>query len=197
MTELNGFAGCRKEIQAGYRAMKSDPDKLLNQLVVAAVTVFIVVIMLLAALVLRQFWLQQRLADLSSEVQVSLDDLEEITEDIQRELVESRTTINEAENIDNWQEVTEALDDVDEQLDSIGENLEDLNEASLALEPPADATSALTGANEQTDATQDQVDQVFTIFVILVGVASIAIAILLGMAVRIHQSALYSEGHRS
>jgi len=48
--------------------MKSDPDKLLNQLVVAALTVFMVVIMLLAALVLRQLRLQQRIADLSTEV---------------------------------------------------------------------------------------------------------------------------------
>jgi hypothetical protein len=39
-------------------------------------------------------------------------------------------------------------------------------------------------------ALQDQVDQVYTIFAILVGVASIAIAVLLGTAVRVRQSVL-------
>jgi ABC-type multidrug transport system fused ATPase/permease subunit len=173
--------------------MKSDPDKVLNQLVVAALTVFVVVIMLLAALVLRQLWLQQRIADLSSEVQVSLDDLEEITEDIQREFDESRAATSEPQTIDKWEEVTEALGDVDEQLDSIGEDLEDLNEAALAVEPEADALSVLAGGEEQADAPQDQVDQVFTIFAILVGIAGIAIAILLGLAVKVYQSALHSE----
>ena len=166
--------------------MKSDPDKLLNQLVVAALTVFITAAMLLAALVLRQLWLQQRIVDLSSEVQVSLDDLEEINQEIQRGLVEMRTATVEAQNLDHWEEITEALDDVDQQVASIEE---DLNEVALALEPPAEATSALTGADEPLDVTQDQVDQVFTIFAILVGLASIAIAILLGLALRVHQSA--------
>jgi len=161
--------------------MRSDPDKLLNQLVVAALTTFIVVVMLLAALVLRQLWLQQRIAELSSEVQVSLNDLEEITEDVQREL-------NEAQDIENWEEMTEALDDVDEQLGSIGENLEDLNEVAPALEPQVGGNAALTGDEKQADVPQDQVDQVFTVFAIIVGVASIGIAVLLGMAVRVHQS---------
>jgi len=174
--------------------MKSDPDKLLNQLVVAALTIFIVVIMLLAAVVLRQLWLQRHVADLSGDVQVSLDDLEEITEDIQRELIESRTTTGEGQNLDNWEEIAEALADVDEQLDSIEENL---NEVVFALESQTEDTSALPGDDEQSGAIQDWVDQAFTIFAVLVGVASIAIAILLGIAVRVQQSALYNEGHRS
>ena len=169
--------------------MRSDPDKLLNQLVVAAVTTFIVVVMLLAALVLRQIWLQQRIAELSSEGQVSLSDLEEITEDVQREL-------NEVQNSENWEEVTEALGDVDEQLSSIGENLEDLNEVAPVLGPQAGVNSGLIEDDEQVDVPQDQVDQVFTIFAIIVGVASIGIAVLLGMAVRVHQSTSYSENHR-
>lgn len=174
--------------------MKSDPDKLLNQLVVAALTTFIVVILLLAALVLRQLWLQQHIANLSSDVQVSLDDLSETNEEIQRELVEIRTTTGEAQNIDNWEEITEVLDDVNKQLDSIEE---DLNEVALALEPQADTAAALTETDEQLGTIQDQVDQIFTIFVILIGIASIAIALLLGLAVRVHQSASYRESHRS
>jgi hypothetical protein len=174
--------------------VKSDPDKLLNQLVVAALTVFIVVIMLVAALVLRQMWLQQRISDLSSEVQVSLDELEEITDDIQQELVESRATPGAAQYSDNLEEIAEALDDVDGQVDSIEE---DLNEVVVALEPQVEATSALTEDNEQPGAIQDQVDQVFTIFAVLIGVASIAIAILLGLAVRVQQSESYGESRRS
>jgi ABC-type multidrug transport system fused ATPase/permease subunit len=187
---MNGFAAGRTGILTGYRAMKSDPDKFLNQLVVAALTVFIVVIMLLAALVLRQLWLQQHIANLSSGVQVSLDDLAETNEEIQRELGEIRTTTDEAQTIDNWEEITEVLDDVDKQLVSIEE---DLSEVALALEPQADTPAALTETDEHLGATQDQVDQIFTIFVVLIGIASIAIALLLGLAVRVHQSASYRE----
>lgn len=165
--------------------MDSNPDKLLNQLVVAALTVFIVVVMLAAALVLRQLWLQQRISDLSSEVQVSLDDLEEITEDIQRELAESRKTPGKGQQPENWEEIAEALDDVDGQVDAIEENL---SEVVVALEPQAEAPSALPATSEQSDAVQDHVDQVFTIFAILISLASIAIAILLSLALRIQQS---------
>jgi hypothetical protein len=167
----------------------SNPDKLLNQLVVAALTVFIIVVMLAAALVLRQLWLQQRLSALSSEVEVSLDDLEEMTEDIQRELVESRKTPGDLQNSDNWEEIAEALDDVDGQVDAIEENL---NEVAVALEPQAELPSALLETQEPSGATQDQVDQVFTIFAILIGLASIAIAILLGLALRVQQE-LFSK----
>jgi hypothetical protein len=172
----------------------SDPDKLLNQLVVAALTVFIVVILLVAALVLRQLWLQQRISDLSSEVQTSLDDLEEVTEDIQRELVENRDAPDEMQNIDDWEEIVEALDDVDGQVDSLEE---DLNEVVLALEPQAEATSGWVEGDEQSRAPQDQVDQVFTIFALLVGLASITIAILLGLAVSVQrQDVGFEISHR-
>ena len=174
--------------------MKSDPDKILNQLVVAALTVFIVVVMLLAALVLRHLWLQQRITDLSSDVQISLEDLEETKEEIQRELGEIRTLPDETQNVDNWEDITASLDDMGEQLDSIEENL---TEVTLVLESQADTPLALTTDNTQLDTPQDHVDQVFTIFAILVGAASIAIAILLGMAVRVQQSASYGESHRS
>lgn len=163
--------------------MKSDPDKLLNQLVVAALTVFVTVTMLLAALVLRQVWLQQRVADLSDDVQANLDDLEELTEEIQRELAERRTTPSQAQNVDDWEEVAQALGEVDAQLDFIEE---DLDEVSLALGPQVDTAAVPAGDDVQGGAAiQDQVDQVFTIFAVLVGVAGIVIAILLGMALRV------------
>jgi len=126
-------------------------------------------------------------------VQVSLDGLEEMAEDIQRELVESDPTAGEAQNADNWEEVAEALDDVDEQLDSIGQDLEDLNEVAFALEGQAEATPVASEGDDQLTIFQDQVDQVFTIFAILVGIASIAIAILLGLALRIQHSASHTE----
>lgn len=175
------------------RVMKSDPDKFLNQLVVAALTVFVLVIMLLAAFVLRHLWLQQRIADLSSDVQVRLDDLEEITEEMQRELDEIQVPSSEAESLENLEEVTAALDDVDEQLNAIEGNL---GEVAIALEPQPDVTSAFAADDRQPAANQDQIDEVFTIFAILIGIASIAIAILLGMAVRVQQSTSYSESHQ-
>jgi hypothetical protein len=72
---------------------------------------------------------------------------------------------------------------------------EGLNEVALTLELEADATvvlveDELTESDEQRRGLQDQVDQVYTIFAILVGVASIAIAVLLGTAVRVRQSVL-------
>lgn len=161
--------------------MKSDPDKLLNQLVVAALTVFIVVILLLAALVWRQLWLQQHIANLSTDVQSSLSDLEEITEDIQRELAEQQSSAGGPDR-DGWQDVTEALEGVDEQLDLLED---DLNEVVQALEPQAEPTSALAGREGELPPVQDQVDHVFTLFAVLVGAASIFVAILLGIAVRV------------
>lgn len=173
--------------------MKSDPDKILNQLVVAALTVFVVVIILLAALILRHLWLQQQIADLHNEVQVSLEDLGEITEEIQRELVEIQATPGQARSPDTWEEITDALDDVDEQLDSLEG---DLSEVALALEPQENLTATIIAADEPADAAQDQVDQVFTIFAVLVGIAAIAIAILLSMAVRVQQNTSYIKSHR-
>lgn len=170
--------------------MKWDPDKLLNQLVVAALTVFIVVILLLAALVLRQVWLQQRIADVHTDVQANLDDLEEITEGIQQELTEIQTTPSTVQNLNNWEGISEALGDVNQQLDLIEQ---DLGEVALALEPQADATSALAGDEEQLGELQNQIDQVFTIFAILVAIAGIAIAILLGIAVKAQQNASYTS----
>ena len=165
--------------------MKPDPDKFLNQIVVIALTVFALVIMLLAALVLRHLWLQQRILDLSSDVQIKLDNIEETHDEIQRELVEIQTTPSDTQDADNWEEITEALDDVDEHLDSLEE---DLSEVVLALEPEINSEIALLEDGEQTQTPPDQVDQVFTIFTILVGIASIVIAILLGMALRVQQN---------
>jgi preprotein translocase subunit SecG len=165
--------------------MKPDPDKFLNQLVVIALTVFALVIMLLAALALRHLWLQQRILDLSSDVQIKLDTIEETHDEIQRELVEIQTTPSDAQDADNWEEITEVLDDVDEHLDSLEE---DLSEVVLALEPEINSEIVRLEDGEQTQTPPDQVDQVFTIFTILVGIASIVIAILLGMALRVQQN---------
>jgi len=172
--------------------MKSDPDKFLNQLVVAALTIFVIVIALFAAFVLRHLWLQQRVAELSSEVQTNLENLEEVTNEIERELAEIQEISGETQSEENWEEITEALVDVDEQLDSLGE---DLDEVAEVLEPQTDPAELpieeeFVPDDEQRRALQDQIDQVFTIFAILIALASIAIAVLLGLAVRIqHKTA--------
>lgn len=173
--------------------MKSDPDTLLNQLVVSALTVFIVILTLLATLLLRQFWLQQQIAQISNDTQNTLADLEEITETVQQELIESRQGNNESQPVEDWEEVTEVLNDVDEQLESIGENLEDLNEAASALQSEPNPISSIDNTEEQATTSQDQLDQIFTLLAIIIGIASIIIAIFLGAAVRIHYKALYDE----
>ena len=53
--------------------MRSDPDEYLNRLVVAALTVFVVVSLLLAAFVAREIWLQQRVVELSTDLQTNLE----------------------------------------------------------------------------------------------------------------------------
>ncbi len=168
--------------------MKAELDKVLNQLVVTALTVFILVVLLLAALVVRQLWLQQQIANISDDVQVNLEDLEAITEDIQRDLAESPTTID-PESLD---EVTEALDDVDERLDQIEEGLDDLNDVAFAQENPANDDSAVADSDTNSLVAQEQVDGIFTIFAVLIGVTSIVVAILLGTAVRIYQKSVFS-----
>lgn len=165
--------------------MNPDPDKFLNQLVVTVLTIFVILIMLLAALILRHLWLQQHIVDLSSDVQIKLDDLEETHDEIQRELIEIRTTPGSTQSVENWEEITEVLDNVDEHLNSLEE---DLSEVTLALEAESNSEPVLPDTGEQPQTNPDQVDQVFTIFTVLVGIASIAIAILLSMALRIQQN---------
>jgi hypothetical protein len=168
--------------------MKAELDKVLNQLVVTALTVFILVVLLLAALVIRQLWLQQQIADISDNVQVNLEDLEAITEDIQRDLAENPTTID-PESLD---EVTEALDDVDERLDLIEEGLDDLNEVAFTQEELAEGDSSSAESDANSIVAQEQVDGIFTVFAVLIGMTSIVVAVLLGTAVRIHQNRLTS-----
>jgi len=164
--------------------MKSDLDKVLYQLVVAALTLFILVVLLLAALVVRQIWLQQQIAEISDDVKVNLEDLEAITEDIQRDLAENPIAIDP----DSLEEVTEALDVVDERLNQIEEDLGGLNDGTLAQENLAANESS--AAADQTDSilVQEQVDGIFTVFAVLIGITSIAVAILLGTAVRMYQN---------
>lgn len=175
--------------------MKPEADKLLNQLVVAVLTVFIIVILLFGAFVLRHLWLQQQIAQLNSDVQANLEDLEEVTGEIERELEEISETEN-PQTSDSLEAIADNLGDVTEQLDAISE---DVGEVALALEPqPEDeplspgnniATPNLADSlNDQRRAFQDQLDQVFTILAILLALASIAIAALLALAIRIRHT---------
>lgn len=166
--------------------MRPDPDRFLNQLVVASLTLFIAVLLLLAALVFRQIWLQQHITALSSDLQVNLDTLEETTEEIQSELSALRSMPDGEQDPEQWEEITDVLNTVDEQIEAIGE---DISEVTLALDPQLDATPSPHVENVQAHTGQDWVDQVFTIFAALVGIASVAIAILLGLAMRVPQQA--------
>lgn len=162
--------------------MESDPDKVLNRLVTAALAIFITLIVLLGALVARQLWLQERVADLSSDLEANLADLEEITEEAEQELAETQETAVGPDS-GEWAEVSEALSEVDEQLNVIEEGL---NELELALESGEMGAPA---AGREAGVAPDQVDEVFSVFAILVGVASVAIAILLAAAVSRARSA--------
>ena len=220
--------------------MNSDPDQLLNRLVVAALTLFGVVSLLLAAFVFREIWLQQRIVGLSSDLQVNIEDLAQITEEIQSEMSESRTTEADVEEGKDWGNVTELLENVDQQLDSIGENIDEVAtvrdpESGIAASEPVtgDMTTAdsITSDSETGGTTTDdtatddtatddtevgesdtnesaaahseqnqaegimgaQAGQVFTIFTVLISLAAIAIAVLLGKAMRVQENASLDE----
>lgn len=167
--------------------MNSDPDQLLNKLVVAALTVFVVASLLLAAFVARELWLQQRVVGLSSTLQTNLEELEETTEEIQSKMSEIDATTESAPESQEWDNVNDLLEDVDSQLESIEETIDDVAIASDEEFVIAESE------NEDAKATsmlRAQADQVFTIFAVLTGVAAIVIALLLGMAIRVQDTSL-------
>lgn len=168
--------------------MKTDPDKLLSQLVVAAITIFIVVVLLLAAFVFRQIRLQQEIAAVSTDLQVNLIDLEETTEEIQSELDAIRTSIDTVQSQENWETMTELLDDVDKRLESIDEGINDVATGLESVEPVVEAPPAMGVESDVPDVLPDPVDQVFMVFAALIGLASVAIGVLLGIAVKIQNS---------
>jgi hypothetical protein len=160
--------------------MNSDSDHSLNRLVVAALTIFVTVSLLLAAFVVREIWLQQRIVDLSANLEDNIANLEETTEEIQSGLSETQATTNTVQQSAELAKVTELLSDASEQLDSIGE---EINEVATILEPEPAAPTPTNPEDEVAPPVQDRADQVFTIFAMLVGIAGVAIAILLGRVV--------------
>jgi hypothetical protein len=171
--------------------MNSDPDRLLNRLVVVALTVFIVASLLLTALIFREIWLQQRIAGLSNGVETNLEDLEEVTEEIQSQLSDMRTTPGAAQNVEGGEDVAKLLENVDQQLGSIEENLD---EVLTVLEAESDLPIVVRKEPE-SEAVQDRADQVFTIFAVLIGITAIAIALLLGMAVSVEDRVSAGESY--
>lgn len=168
--------------------MNSDPDLLLHRLVVAALTVFVVVSLLLAAFVAREIWLQQRIVGLSSNLQVSLEELEETTEEIQSKMSEIDAAAENTPEAQEWDSVNELLEDVDQQLVSIEESIDEV--ATVSDEQIDITTAAESEEAHPPNSIRTQADQVFTIFAVLTGVAAILISILLGMAMRVQDSRL-------
>ena len=171
--------------------MTPDPDQFLNRLVVAALTVFITVSLLLAALVFREIWLQQRIADLSTALQDNIEDLGQTTDEIQSELSVIQTITDTAQQSENLETVTGLLTDANEQLESIEE---DIGQVSTILEGETEPRVAATQEAEQVAPAQDRADQVFTFFVLLVSIAAVVIAILLAMALRVQQRGVQQRG---
>lgn len=168
--------------------MTSDPDQYLHRLVVAALTVFVVVSLLLGAFVARELWLQQQIVGLSSSLQVSLEELEETTEEIQSKMSEMDAAAESTPTVQEWDSVNELLEDVDQQLVAIDENID---EVAIVSEEQIDITTAAESDEvKATGSLRAQADQVFTIFAVLTGIAAIAIALLLGLAMRVQDNRL-------
>lgn len=159
------------------------PDRLLNQLVVAALTIFILLLLILGALIARQVWLQNHIVELSSDIQGNLTELEEMTETIQDELSALRATAEpgKAEEA-HWETINELLDDVDSRLDSVGDGIEEVEQV---LNSPEEALSIEPTPVDQPVIIQDSLDQVFTVFAALTGISGLVVAVFLALALRV------------
>lgn len=168
--------------------MNSDSDRYLNRLVVAALTLFVIVSLLLAAVVTREIWLQQRMAGISSALQSNLEELEQTTEEIQSQMAAIETASESAPETQEWDDVNNLLEDVNAQLETIEENIDNVEL------PSEEALESTLLADKQElefeESIRAQADQVFTIFAVLAGLAAIAIAILLGVAMRVQDNRL-------
>ncbi|MFZ1755157.1 MAG: hypothetical protein WBO46_10535 [Caldilineaceae bacterium] len=163
--------------------LDSRPDRLLNQLVVAALTIFVLLLLILGALVARQVWLQNHIVELSSDIQGNLDELEEMTEDIQDELSALRATAEPAQaEAEHWENITELLDDVDARLDSVESGIEEVGQVLNAQEEPPNPVEPPT---TEPVVMQDSLDQLFTVFAALAGLSGIIIAVFLALALRV------------
>jgi len=172
--------------------MNTDPDRLLNRLVVAALTVFVTVSLLLAAFVFREMWLQQHITELSTDLQHNLDELKQTNEEIQSDLSTLLVTTNTVQTTESLDEVTELLTNVDEQLTSLEQDI-----AAVTTMLDTDAVVSTDAALLPAEAlpNTDRVGRVFIIFVVLMSLAAIAIAILLDIALRVQARSLPQERH--
>ncbi len=170
--------------------MNSDPDQFLNRLVVATLTVFVTVSLLLAAFIVREIWLQQRIALLSVNLQDNLADLTETAEEMQSDLSEIRTTTDGGQQLESLGEVTKLLTDFDEQLESIEE---EIYKVTTILD---DESTAATNDHAESAPVADRADRVFTIFAVLTSITGIVIAIFLGMATRVQTRLPRPESHQ-
>lgn len=167
--------------------MQSDPDDLLHRLVVVALTIFAAASLLLAAFVARELWLQQHIVGLSNTLQTNLDELQETTEEIQSKMSELEITAEDGAGSQEWNEVDELLEDVDLQLESIEDNVA---EVAMVSEETIDVAAAGSTSPAEIEPIRARASQVFTIFAVLIGVVAVAIAVLLGMAIRVQDDRL-------
>jgi hypothetical protein len=115
-------------------------------------------------------------------LQENLYELEEVTVELQSELDDIQTTDQSEAVEETMDDITNLLDDVDDQLDTVGEGL---NDVALVLESEAETVKNST--HPANEVQQDAMDEMFTIFALLIGLTSIMIGILLGIAIHVQQ----------
>jgi hypothetical protein len=124
---------------------------------------------------------------LSSTLQSNIEELEQTTEEIQSQISEIEAAPAGAPESQEWDNVNDLLEDVNAQLESIEENMDS---AAIPGEEVAATLPTESDDAESQDSVRARADQVFTIFAVLAGLAAIAIAILLGMAMRVQENRL-------
>lgn len=159
------------------------PDQLLNQLVVMSLTIFISLLVVMGVILFRQIQLQESIININDDLQMSLDDLEETTEDLQVELLDIQT-IDDSQYLLTLDGINDLLGDVDVQLQNIEQDIEEIETAlDTQLELPTQTENA-------PELMNDQADQMFTLLAVLVALISLILSVFLALAIRLQR-----EGH--
>ncbi len=163
------------------------PDQLLNQLVVMSLTIFISLLVVMGVILLRQFGVQESIISINDDLQMSLDELEETTHDLQIELLDIQT-IGDSQNLITLDGLDDLLEDVDVQLENIEQGIDEIE---MALDSEFDVPEQIQNTPDSSfELVTDQADQMVSILAVLVALASLILSIFLALAIR-----LQSEAH--
>lgn len=159
------------------------PDQLLNQLVVMSLTIFISLLVVMGVILLRQFKVQESIISINDDLQMSLDDLEETTQDLQSELLGIQT-VDGSRNPLTLDGIDGLLENVDVQLGNIEQGIDEIE---MALDNEFDIPEPIDDTSDTFELVTNQADQIFSILAVLVALTSLILSIFLALAIRLQR----------